>query len=159
MRQRRKVEQLSATIEKLLASRGLSSRLKEYRVLGVWERAVGEGIARHARPAMVRGKKLTVTVDSSAWMQQLSLLRPEIIAKLNSAMGADAVESITLRLGELPASPRARQQGPARPLPPLAPGERERIGELAAAIADPELRRAFEHLVETDLRARRSRRA
>jgi len=152
------VEQLSATIEKLLASRGLASKLKEDRVFGQWGRAVGKVIAQHAQPSMVRGKKLTVVVDSSAWMQQLSLLKPEIIEKLNVAMGAGAIESITLKLGELEARPQRRLSEPARELPPLAPEERERIEQLAAVIPDPEVRRSFQHLVETDLRAKRARR-
>jgi predicted nucleic acid-binding Zn ribbon protein len=158
MRPKRKVEQLSTTIEKLLASRGLASRLKEYRVFGLWGRAVGKVIAQHAQPSMVRGKKLTVTVDSSAWMQQLSLLKPEIIEKLNGVMGAGTVESITLKLGELDARAQQRQPEPARELPPLSPGERERIEELASSIPDPEVRRTFQHLVEMDFRAKRAKR-
>lgn len=157
MRPKRKVEQLSTTIEKLLSSRGLASKLKEYRVFGHWGRAVGEVIALHAQPAAVRGKKLTVTVDSSAWMQQLSLLKPEIIGKVNRAMGADAVESITLRLGEVEARPRARARAAERPAAPLGPEDRQRIEELASVIPDPEVRRSFQRLVEMDFRARRSR--
>src|SRR5512136_2268888 len=83
-RRSRKIEKLGITLEKVLNRRGLASKLKEYRLFGQWERAVGSVIARHAQPSAIRGKKLTVTVDSSAWMQQLSLLRPEIINKVNS---------------------------------------------------------------------------
>jgi hypothetical protein len=155
---KRKVEKLSATIEKLLASRGMASKLKEYRVYGQWGRAVGEVIAGHAQPSMVRGKKLYVTVDSSAWMQQLSLLKPDIMEKLNAAMGANAVESITLKLGELEVSPRPRTKTPEPEPPPLGPEERRRIEELASVIADPEVRRSFMHLVEKDFRARRAKR-
>ena len=158
MRPKRKVEQLSTTIEKLLVSRGLASKLKEYRVFGQWGRAVGDVIAQHAQPSMVRGKRLTVTVDSSVWMQQLSLLRPEIIEKLNSAMGTNAVESITLQLGEITARPRPRMKAQDRDLPPLTPEDRRKVEELASAIADPEARQSFQHLVELDFRARRSKR-
>ena len=98
---RGKVEKLSKTLEKLLADRGWSARLREYRVFSLWEKAVGPGIARHAQPSSIRGRRLTVIVDSSAWMQQLSLLKPEIVAKVNARLGTDGIESITLRLGEL----------------------------------------------------------
>jgi len=159
MRPKRKVEQLSATIEKLLASRGLGSKLKEYRVFGQWRRAVGDVIAGHAQPTMVRGKKLTVTVDSSAWMQQLALLKPEIMEKLNAAMGANAVDNITLKLGEVEAQPRGRGKIQKPSLPQLVSEDRARIEELAQAIADPEVRRSFQRLVELDLRAKRARRS
>ena len=151
---RKRLERLSGTIEQLLASRGLTARLKEYRVLGVWDRAVGEVIAAHARPAAVRGRKLTVTVDSSAWMQQLTLLRPELIEKLNRTLGEMAVESITLRMGEVepPVRRTAARQAPA---PELDAGERAKIEEYVAGIADPGVREALRHLIEKDVRSRK----
>jgi predicted nucleic acid-binding Zn ribbon protein len=157
MRPKRKVVQLSDTIEKLLVSRGLASKLKEYRVFGHWGRAVGDVIAQHSQPVAIRGRKLTVVVDSSAWMQQLSLLRPEIIGKVNQAMGQDAVESITLRLGEVEARPGAKARGPEPPAVTLGPEDRGKIEQLAGAIADPDVRKAFQHLLEKDFRSRRSK--
>jgi predicted nucleic acid-binding Zn ribbon protein len=154
MRPKRRLEKLSGTIEKLLASRGLGARLKEYRVLAVWDRAVGGVIAGHARPATVRGRKLTVTVDSSAWMQQLTLLRPEIIAKLNRMLGAAAVESVTFRLGEVE-PPARRPRAAPTPLPDLDAAERARVAERVAGIADEGVREALRHLMELDLRNRK----
>lgn len=152
-RRRKRLERLSGTIESLLASRGLVSRLKEYRVLGAWDRAVGAVIAEHARPATIRGGKLTVIVDSSAWMQQLTLLRPEIIAKLNSVLGRPAVEAITLRIGEIERP--ARQEADRRPLPELDASERKRVDEQVAGISDEGVRESLRHLMELDLRSRK----
>lgn len=154
---RGKVEKLSKTIEKLLADRGWSARLREYRVFSLWGKAVGPGIARHAQPSSIRGRRLTVVVDSSAWMQQLSLLKPEIIEKLNASMGTNAVESITLKLGEVEVRPRPKAHAPASELPPLTQEDQRRIEDLASMIADPEVRRSFQHLVEVDFRTKRSR--
>jgi predicted nucleic acid-binding Zn ribbon protein len=146
----RKVEKLGATIEKLLSRRGFASKLKEYRVFGQWERAVGAVIARHAQPSAVRGRKLTVTVDSSAWMQQLSLLRPEIINKVNACLREDAVETIALRIGELDL-PAAPSHEPRPPAGTLDAGERRKAEEYVAAIADPEVRESFRRMIEKDL--------
>jgi hypothetical protein len=153
----RKIERISATLEKLLARRGLSARLREYRVFGVWNKAVGEVLARHAQPAAVRGKKLTVTVDSSAWMQQLSLLKPEIIGNLNQMLGENAVESITLRLGEV--TVRLRDEAP-RPLPnaSLRQEERDKIDAVVRDIPDPTVRDSLRHLMEKDLLAKQAMR-
>lgn len=151
----RKIDKLSGTIEKLLNARGWAGRLKEYRVLGVWDRCVGSGIAAHAQPVMIRGKKLTVVVDSSAWMQQLSLLRPQIVEKLNRGLGKDSVESISLKLGEV-----GRREAPSgkRPAEPRALGDEEyrRIDEYVGAIGDEELRERLKRLIEKDLRSRKS---
>jgi predicted nucleic acid-binding Zn ribbon protein len=154
---KRKIERISATIEKLLARRGLSARIREYRVFGVWDQAVGDVLARHAQPGAIRGKKLTVTVDSSAWMQQLSLLKPEIIEKLNRLLGGGAVESITLRLGEI--SPSVRGEAP-RPLRAAALGQEERskIEEAVRNISDPTVRDSLRHLMEKDFLAKQATR-
>ncbi|MHB8846447.1 MAG: DUF721 domain-containing protein [Nitrospirota bacterium] len=147
---RGKVERLSTTIEKILNERGWGAKLKEYRVFGLWAKAVGPGIARHSQPASIRGKRLTVVVDSSAWMQQLSMLKPEIISKVNDRLGPDGIEGITLRLGELedPAGPPEE----ARPAAgPLDTAERKRIEEYLAGIADPEARAALRQVIEKDL--------
>ena len=153
----RKVEKLSSTIEKILRERGWGAKLKEYRIYGVWEKAVGKGIARHARPAGMRGKKLTVLVDSSAWMQQLSMLKPEIMGKVNQHLREDAIESITLKLGEF--EPSAIQRDEYRPDPGrLGPEEQTKIEECVAGIADEQTRESLRHLMEKNLLNKKRRR-
>ena len=158
---KKKIERLSKTIEKLLSARGLSGRLREYRVFTVWEQAVGGIIARHARPSAIRGRKLTVTVDSSAWMQQLSILRPELVEKLNGMLGGNAVEQVTLRIGEIaPAGETLSTAGrpAARPAASLTPEERDAIEHAVNKIADPAVRESFRHLMEKDLLSRQASR-
>ncbi len=149
-----KIEKLSKTIEKLLAARGWSAKLHEYRIFGIWDKAVGAGIARHARPSAIRGGKLTVIVDSSAWMQQLSLLKPEIVGKLNARLGENAVNGLTLRLGEIElAAPSAPEYQP--PTGSIGPDERARIESVLAGISDPEVRESLRRVVEKDLLSRK----
>lgn len=151
---RGKIEKLSATIEKVLSERGWGAKLKEYRVFGLWQQAVGPGIARHTRPAAIRGRRLTVVVDSSAWMQQLSLLKPEIIARINERLGPDGIEGITLKLGELEpnAGPPEEYQ---RPAGQLDAADRKKIDEYLADIKEPEAREAFRKVMELDLLAKK----
>jgi hypothetical protein len=147
---RGRVEKLSSTIEKILNDRGWGAKLKEYRVFSLWQKAVGPGIARHTQPASIRGKRLTVVVDSSAWMQQLSLLKPEILSRVNDRLGPDGIESITLKLGELErADVRPEKYQPA--VGELDAGEQQRIEERVAIIKDPETREALKQVMEKDL--------
>jgi hypothetical protein len=147
---RGKVERLSFTIEKILNDRGWGAKLKEYRVFSLWQKAVGPGIARHAQPASIRGKRLTVMVDSSAWMQQLSLLKPEILNRVNDRLGPDGIESITLKFGELErADEHPEEFQPAAGK--LEAGELKRIEECIAGIKDPQTRDALKQVMEKDL--------
>jgi predicted nucleic acid-binding Zn ribbon protein len=149
-RRSRKVERLGVTLEKVLSRRGLAGKLREYRLFGQWEKAVGSVIARHARPSAIRGRKLTVTVDSSAWMQQLSFLKPEILARVNRCLGEEAVIAIALRIGELDLpAPQIHEE--RQPAGQLDAGERRKVEEYVAAIADPEVRESFRRMIERDL--------
>lgn len=150
----RKIELISGTIEKLLNARGWSGRLKEYRVLGLWDRIVGAGISAHAQPASIRGKKLTVIVDSSVWMQQLSLLKPELMEKLNRGLGENAVDGITLKLGDVGRKGVVEERKPVRQRI-LGEEERKRIDAYVREIGDEELRDRLKRLIEKDLRSKK----
>lgn len=152
---RRKLDRLSHTLGSMLKARGLGSRLSEYRVFGQWEQSVGPAIARHAQPQALRGKKLTLIVDSPAWMQQLSLLKPEILEKVNRTLGKEAVTEITLRLGEVESRDRPAE------MPVLTPLDSEELGKIedyTRAIGDADTREAVKRVIEKDFLSRKNAR-
>ncbi len=148
------LNRLSSTLEKILKARGFQGRLHEYRIYGKWEKTVGRVIARHARPLSVRGKKLTVVVDSPAWMQQLSLLKPEIVEKLNAGLGGDAIKDLSLKIGEVTAD--HEDEGAEEPAgPPLGTSERARIAAYVEGITDADTRETIRRVIEKDLLKRK----
>jgi hypothetical protein len=136
----------------------MSGRLSEYRILGQWERTVGGLIASHARPIGVRGSKLVLAVDSPAWMQQLSLLKPEIIEKVNRGLGKkDAIKEVALKLGEVTAIQRF---SPPRPMPyQLTAEEQGKIEGFVADVRDPDVRESLRRLIEKDFLRKKDKRA
>jgi hypothetical protein len=146
----RSLAKLSATIGKILKARGMQNRLHEYRIFRAWPEAVGKGVARHAQPVAIRGNKLTLVVDSPAWMQQLSLLKPVILEKLNGALGFDAVKDLVLKFGEV------EQQLPDAVPEPLPGGmvtsdEHEKIERSLKGIDDADLRETMRRVFEKDV--------
>lgn len=150
-----KIEKLSNTLQKIIAVRGLAGKLGIYRIMGQWESAVGGVIARHAQPSAIRGKKLTVQVDSPVWMQQLSLLKPDLIEKMNRGLGEDAVKDITLRLGEVASQKKPASK--AAPPVPLSEKERALVDGYVKDIDDPEIKTALAKLIERDLMNKKGR--
>jgi len=151
----RKLDKLSVTLGKILKARGMQGRLHEYRIQHAWSGAVGPAIARHSQPAGVRGGKLTLVVDSPAWMQQLSLLKPELIGKLNNSLGMKAVSDITLKFGEL----EQRESEPEREKTDtviLSDEERETIQQSVHDISDTGVREAMQRLLEKDVLRRKA---
>jgi hypothetical protein len=153
----KKPERLSSALGALLKARGMQARLSEYRILGQWEKTVGRVIASHARPVTVRGARLFLTVDSAAWMQQLSMLRPEIIEKVNRALGRAAIREIALNLGEVPTGERSSEPPPVRAV--LTAEERGRIEDTVAEIHDPDVRQALRRVMEKDLVSKKTKQA
>jgi predicted nucleic acid-binding Zn ribbon protein len=52
----------------------------------VWPQAVGDSIAAEARPTAERGGMLTVACSASVWAQELDLMAPTILARLNACL-------------------------------------------------------------------------
>ncbi len=78
----------------LLQRLPLGRRLREYRVWGVWEAAVGETVAHHARPSKIRQGKLFVAVSDPVWLQELHFLKEPIKSELNRRLGEAVVRDI-----------------------------------------------------------------
>ncbi|MGD2030357.1 MAG: DUF721 domain-containing protein [Desulfobacterales bacterium] len=70
-------------------------------VWGKWSGAVGDDIAKNARPKAFKGKLLLVNVTSSTWMHQLQFLKKDIIKQINHALGKELVEEIKFKIGPI----------------------------------------------------------
>ena len=60
----------------------------------VWPTAVGAAVAEHAQPTVERGGVLTVSCAASVWAQELDLLAPVILTRLNEALGAERLSRL-----------------------------------------------------------------
>jgi predicted nucleic acid-binding Zn ribbon protein len=52
-----------------------------------WREVVGEVIAAQAEPTSERGGVLTVSCSASVWAQELDLMAPDILERLNERLG------------------------------------------------------------------------
>jgi len=131
----------------------LADRLAEERVRRTWAAIVGPETARRSRPRGLVNGCLTVTVDNSPWLHELTLRREELLARL--AERSDAVRSLRLELGALePGAGAAPAREPRRPAARLDAADRREIDEAARAIGDPELAEAARRLLTKAWRAR-----
>jgi hypothetical protein len=127
---------------------GLESRLLELRLQHEWCRIVGEPVASHTWPVHIRFKKLTLVVRNSVWLQQLTFLKPALLAKLNEAAGAELVKEIVLRVGEIPSPATSPSDTPGLDGKSLdAEAARAEAVTHVAAIRDPGLRERFTSVI------------
>jgi len=71
------------------------------RVQGCWAEAVGEVVSGEAQPVSERDGEVSVACRSSVWAQELELLGPELVEKVNAALGDDAVTRLRFKAGRL----------------------------------------------------------
>ena len=57
----------------------------------VWPSTVGSSIAAQAQPTAERGGVVTVSCAASVWAQELDLMAPQIITRLNEALPSGGV--------------------------------------------------------------------
>lgn len=60
----------------------------------VWGAAVGSAIAQEAEPTAERGGVVTVSCSASVWAQELDLMAPAILERLNQLVGAGRVSRL-----------------------------------------------------------------
>ena len=133
----------------LLEGWGLDERLRQYRALLLWDEVVGPQIAARARPEKIRDGVLEVCVDQPVWMQQLQLLKPQLLAKLNAQLGNGALRDIFLKRGKIQPKQSAVSTSaqPSWRKATLSPEDEKELGTLLAGVKDEALRGDLESLL------------
>jgi hypothetical protein len=115
----------------------LEDRLLVERLRRSWGALVGADAARRSQPQALVNGCLHVVVDNSPWLSELTLLAPDLTARL--AAQYSAVRSLRFSLGGSAAEERPPAARPAPPAPRLTEDDRRAIDAAAAAISDPAL--------------------
>jgi predicted nucleic acid-binding Zn ribbon protein len=87
-------EPVGKVLGALLEDLGIGKKLKQYEAVRVWQDVVGEKIAAVAVPTKIVNGTLIVKVEKSTWRNELSLLKREIIAKINASLKEEIVKDI-----------------------------------------------------------------
>ena len=66
-----------------------------------WKELVGEDGFKHSRPVTLRKNVLTVTVDSSGWLQEMPMKQRALLKRLKMTFGKDRISKIHFKIGEL----------------------------------------------------------
>jgi predicted nucleic acid-binding Zn ribbon protein len=85
---RREPRPIAAALRGLTAESAPATVLA--RVQGCWPDVVGKVIAVEAQPVSEREGTLTVACRSGTWANELELLAPDLLEKLNTALGGTA---------------------------------------------------------------------
>ncbi len=148
-------------LRSLLRQQGLAGKMEEYRAWQVWDAVVGPQIATRARPIRLREGVLEVRVEQAVWMQQLQLMKPQILARLNERLGSAVIKDIFWRRGrleEMSVNQVRKPEGPDWRAVSLSQEETSAIERTAGAIGDSDLRQQLQQLFTRQQRLEKARR-
>ncbi len=89
----------SAVLKDLIHRYGLEAPMFEATLRERWPDIVGKAIAAHTKPGPIRHRRLTVYVESSAWLQELTLAKEVLLRQVNAAAGAPLVTDLVVKIG------------------------------------------------------------
>jgi predicted nucleic acid-binding Zn ribbon protein len=91
---------IADVMAQVLAQKGMTERIAQVGAIDDWADAVGAQIASVTEPLSVTADGvLWVRVTTAAWMNELSLLAPTLLKRLNAVPGRAPVKQLRFRLG------------------------------------------------------------
>ena len=90
---------ISNILCKLIKTYRLETRVLEYNLRLRWKDIVGERIAAHAVLGRIQYRRMYLWVDSPVWVDQLKLLKPKLLHKINGYLKNHFIKDIILRGG------------------------------------------------------------
>ena len=99
MSARKKPSALSDVLAGVLRDSGIADRVEQARLIPEWPALVGPQIAAVTEPTSIAADgTMFVRVTTNAWMNELSLLEPELLRSLNAKAGRSPIKRIRYQL-------------------------------------------------------------
>ena len=91
---RKEVKSIGELILKNLRAQGLETPLQQKRLMEAWPEVMGEMIAGYTHAVYIRNQTLHVKLSNPALRADLSMMRAEIVKKLNTAVSSQVIVEI-----------------------------------------------------------------
>ncbi len=91
---KREVKSLDELLNRFLREEGLETPLLQQRVVNAWEQVAGPMVARYTTEKFVKNQMLFVKITNPALRQDLSMMRAQLVKRLNAAVGSSVVTDV-----------------------------------------------------------------
>ncbi len=140
-------QKIRSILEGTLKSLEIDVPLKSYSILGAWKEIVGESVALHTQPRIIRNRILFIDVSHPTWIQQLQFLKPTLLEKINNFLGESHIEDIRFKLGKISPTIPSPSKTPMLEDEKLDQGTLNRIENLVQKINDEEIRKELREVL------------
>ena len=91
---KRKIESLKDVLLRNLREQGLETPLNQKRLVEAWPRVAGPVITRYTLNTYIYNQTLFVRLSNPALLSDLSMMRQELVNKLNAEVGEQVITDI-----------------------------------------------------------------
>ena len=90
-------QSLKQVLKDMVQTYRLKARLNQTKIQRIWEKLMGQPIARYTKEIKLRRNTLYLTIDSASLKQELSYGKDQIAKLINLEMGEDCVNDVVIR--------------------------------------------------------------
>ena len=91
---RRQVLQIDDILQMVLREQGLETPLLQKRLIDQWETVTGNIVARYSEEKYIKNQTLFVKITNPALRQDLTMMRQQLVKRLNESVGALVIVDI-----------------------------------------------------------------
>lgn len=91
---KRNMVPLSEVLQRFLRDNGLETPLQQKRLIDSWEKIAGKAVARYTQEKFIRNQTLFVKISNPALRADLSMMREELVNRLNQEVGSRLITEI-----------------------------------------------------------------
>lgn len=139
----KQAQSVNTLLKEMLAKPGLGEQITRHQAWLVWDKIVGNQIAARARPLRLRKGVMEIAVDHPVWMQQLQMMKLQILTKIQKQFPKAGITDLYLRNASHSTTPAPVSTALPKPPPldevKLSSAERSHIDHLVKDIENPEL--------------------
>lgn len=93
---KRNVQTLDNVINQFLRKEGLETPLLQKRLIDAWEKVVGTVVERYTGEKFIKNQTLFVKINNPALRSDLSMMRSELVRKLNAEVGSMLITDVRI---------------------------------------------------------------
>ena len=93
---KRDVLRLDEVLKTLLREEGLEMPLLQKRLVDAWEVVTGNVVSRYTAEKYIRNQTLFVKITNPALRQDLSMMRTQLVKRLNEQVGSFVISDIKI---------------------------------------------------------------
>ena len=93
---KRQAKRIDEILQQFMRQEGLETPLQQKRLLDSWETVTGTMVARYTGEKYIKNQTLHVKITNPALRQDLSMMRSQLIKRLNGEVGAMVIADIRI---------------------------------------------------------------